>query len=251
MAQSATLRPAGLPDDVRAMLAEVAARRPRVHCITNTVAQNLTANVLLAIGAEPSMAMHPGEIVAMLAQADAALVNLGTFDEQRGVAAARLMEARDLLRGPVVIDPVMADRSPLRLEFAMRLATLPRAIIKGNRSEMAVLTPFLTKEITRVTTGPVDEIAGPSGKRSINAGHVMLARVTGTGCAAGAMIAAFAAVDADPVAAAAAALTCLGLAGEKAAATASGTGSFATHLLDALSGFSDRSVEEARSGEAR
>ena len=39
-----------------------AQRRPRVHCITNAVAQNFTANVLLAAGAVPSMTIAPKEI---------------------------------------------------------------------------------------------------------------------------------------------------------------------------------------------
>jgi len=39
--------PADLPDVAAAILARLAARSPRVHCITNAVAQNFTANVLL------------------------------------------------------------------------------------------------------------------------------------------------------------------------------------------------------------
>ena len=37
-------------------------RRPRVHCITNAVAQNFTANMLLAAGAMPSMTIAPEEV---------------------------------------------------------------------------------------------------------------------------------------------------------------------------------------------
>lgn len=33
--------------------------RPRVHCITNAVAQAFTANMLLAVGAMPSMTLAP------------------------------------------------------------------------------------------------------------------------------------------------------------------------------------------------
>ena len=36
------------------------ARRPRVHCITNSVAQTFTANVLLAVGCVPSMTIRAG-----------------------------------------------------------------------------------------------------------------------------------------------------------------------------------------------
>ncbi len=239
MANSSPFSFSELPDDVMTMLERIAARRPRVHCITNTVAQNLTANVLLAIGAEPSMAMHPDEVMAIAAQADALLINLGTFDEQRNVAITRLMQAQDELCMPIIIDPVMADRSPLRLKLAIGLSAWPRAIIKANRAEMAALAPLLPNGLTRVTTGPVDEIIGQSGTRTVSAGHALLARVTGTGCAAGAMIAAFAAVEDDPVAAATAALTCFGMAAQQAGPLSAGTGSFAMHLLDRLTCLAD------------
>ncbi len=239
MADRAPIGSSGLPDEVLAMLARIAARQPKVHCITNTVAQNLSANVLLAIGAEPSMAMHPDEVVAITSQADALLINLGTFDEQRDAAITRLLQVQHNLRMPVIVDPVMADRSQLRLALAVRLSAWPRVIMKGNRAEMAALAPLLPGNLTRVTTGPVDEITGLSGTRTVGAGHAMMARVTGTGCAAGAMIAAFAAVEDDPVMASAAALTCFGAAAQQAAAMAGGTGSFAVHLLDRLSRFSD------------
>jgi hydroxyethylthiazole kinase len=39
-------------------------RRPRVHCITNAVAQAFTANMLLAAGAVPSMTIAPKEVKA-------------------------------------------------------------------------------------------------------------------------------------------------------------------------------------------
>src|SRR5262249_10679111 len=65
------------------VLERLRARHPRVHCITNAVAQNFTANVLLAAGARPSMTIAPEEIGAFVAGADALLVNLGTFDRER------------------------------------------------------------------------------------------------------------------------------------------------------------------------
>jgi hypothetical protein len=43
-----------LADHAADLIERLRARRPRVHCITNAVAQNLTANVLLAAGAVPS-----------------------------------------------------------------------------------------------------------------------------------------------------------------------------------------------------
>ncbi len=62
----------------------------------------------------------------------------------------------------------------------------------------------------------------------------MMGRITGTGCVASALCAAFLAVDPDPVRAAASALALFGLAGEQAGDVANGPGSFQTVLLDAL-----------------
>ena len=72
-----------VPQIAAALLDRLRTRKPRVHCITNTVAQNFTANVLLAIGAVPSMTLSVEEIGAFVAGADALLVNLGTLDRER------------------------------------------------------------------------------------------------------------------------------------------------------------------------
>src|SRR5262249_2398992 len=70
-----------------AVLERVRTRAPRVHCITNAVAQNISANMLLALGAVPSMTIAPDEVGEFVARADALLVNLGTFDAERPAAA--------------------------------------------------------------------------------------------------------------------------------------------------------------------
>jgi hydroxyethylthiazole kinase len=69
-----------------------------------------------------------------------------------------------------------------------------------------------------------------------------MAKVTGTGCMATSVIAAFAAVEKDFALGAAAALACYGLAGERAAARAQGPGSFQMHLFDALAQLDEDAV---------
>ena len=51
--------PLELADVAADILARIRARAPRVHCITNTVAQQYTANMLLAAGVVPSMTISP------------------------------------------------------------------------------------------------------------------------------------------------------------------------------------------------
>ena len=80
--------PAEFADITADVLARIEARRaPRgPHCITNSVAQAYTANMLLAAGAIPSMTISSEEIAAFVAVLDALLVNLGTFDAERRAA---------------------------------------------------------------------------------------------------------------------------------------------------------------------
>ena len=64
----------------------------------------------------------------------------------------------------------------------------------------------------------------------------LMPHVTGFGRSATAIIAAFAAVDPDPVLAAVHGMTVLGIAGELARQQSKGPGSFAVALIDALAG---------------
>src|SRR6266850_2847157 len=102
------------------ILARIRARRPRVHCITNAVAQNFTANMLLAAGAVPSMTIAPDEVGDFVARADALLVNLGTMDAERREAIGIALRAADD-RVPWILDPVFVDRSAPRAAFAKDL----------------------------------------------------------------------------------------------------------------------------------
>jgi hydroxyethylthiazole kinase len=220
-----------------AILARVRSRAPRVQCLTNTVAQQITANVLLAVGARVSMATHPDEVVDMTASADALLINLGTPDAARVAAIPRLLADVRVLAKPHVLDPVFVEHSPLRRALAQQViaANMVKAgplIVKGNAAELAALV--LPASVIRIETGANDRVSGAGSVREISGGHPWMAEVTGLGCALGGLIAACAAVEGDPVKAGAAALEVFARAGERAAAGASGPGSFAVAFIDAL-----------------
>jgi hydroxyethylthiazole kinase len=85
-------------------------------------------------------------------------------------------------------------------------------------------------------TGARDVISDGERALGVDNGHRWLTAVTGTGCMASAAVAAFAAVEPDPLIAAAAGLAALGLAAERAAETAHGPASFKVALLDAVYG---------------
>lgn len=237
---------------VAAILARVAEVRPRVQCLTNTVAQNITANMLLAFGAIPSMAIHVDEVAAMARGAGAILINIGTINAESELAIPKLLEvARDQAK-PLVFDPVFVELSPLRQHVARDVLLLPNIVLRGNATEMAALEPAIAaardRNLTRVTTGKVDRIEGEAGCYRIAHGHPLMTKVTGVGCAAGALIAACCAVESDPARASAAALTAYGIAGEIAAERSRGPGSFAVELIDALTEIDEATLRE-RMGE--
>src|SRR5690242_18952451 len=96
----------GVPQAAAGLVDAWRARGPRVHCITNTVAQAYTANVLLAARCVPSMTSSAREIGGFVESADALLANLGTFDPERRAATGVAVEAARHHALPWVLDPV-------------------------------------------------------------------------------------------------------------------------------------------------
>jgi len=102
--------------------------------------------------------------------------------------------------------------------------------------EAARTATVLAQELktTLAITGPVDLVTDGRRVIRVNNGHPLMGYVTGTGCTATVTIAAFLAVDDDPVSATATALAYFGLAGEIAGQNAGAPGSFMIQMLDAL-----------------
>jgi hydroxyethylthiazole kinase len=220
-------------------------RRPRVHCITNAVAQAFTANMLLAVGAVPSMTIALKEVKAFAARADAVLINLGTFDPERQKASLAAIGVANKAGIPWVLDPVFIDRSPPRAAFAKALvAKRPRALrlnsaefgaLSGGKIDDAALMRFAKAKQTVVgLTGAHDLVRDADRLATIANGHPLMARVTAMGCAASALVGATLAVEPDAWKATTAALIIIGVAGEMAAVRARGPGSFAMEILDAM-----------------
>lgn len=240
MARSA-LQPAVACAEV---LAAVRAERPRVHCITNAVVQEFTANALLAFGATPSLTVDPNEVTAFVASADGLLINLGTLDDARREAIDRACRTAGEHDIPWVMDPVLIDRAPGRRHFARALAEQGPAVVRGNATEIGCLARDCAEDpaeglaralgLVVARTGRVDRITDGTAALEIDAGHPFMDRVTGVGCVASALVAACAAVTGDRLLAAATALLALGTAGARAGSTAVGPGSFHAGLLDEL-----------------
>ncbi|MGH6672035.1 MAG: hydroxyethylthiazole kinase [Xanthobacteraceae bacterium] len=248
--------PVELADIAADVLARVRDRSPRVHCITNTVAQNYTANVLLAAGAVPSMTVSPDEIVSFIAAADALLVNLGTLDAERRVAIDIALGAVETARMPWVLDPVFIQSSPGRAQFARELLARGPSVVRLNPSEFAPLfggdpadeaAAQVAKACATVValTGATDIVTDGPRRAAIRNGHRLMALVTAMGCAASALVGAALAVETDAWLAAIAAIAVLGIAGEVAGTVARGPGSFASAIIDVIHTL-DRATLRAR-----
>jgi len=226
--------------DVAGALTRLRAQAPRVHCLTNAVAQAFTANVLLALGAVPSMTIAREEVPSFVAGAGALLVNLGTLDPARNEAIEVALDVVGDRAIPWVLDPVFADVSAPRLDVASFLLKRGPTVLRANERELAALAggdvgeAALRAKTTIARTGAVDVVTDGTRTAWVDNGSAMLTKITATGCAAGAVVGAFLAVEPDPVVAATAALTVFGVAAEIAGETAAGPGSFAVALLDAL-----------------
>ncbi len=247
-------------------LEQVRSRSPLVQCLTNAVVTGFTANVLLALDAAPAMVDIPGEAGPFAAIASGVLVNLGTPHAEQRAAMAEAAESAAAAGTPWVLDPVAVGALPVRTELARRLLESRPAVIRGNASEIIALAGAggggrgvdsadgvdAAAEPARAlarTTGAVVAVSGPvdlvtDGTREVRIanGDTLLTRVTGGGCALGAVMAAFAAVDEDRLATTVAAATAYAVAAELAAPRATGPGSFAVALLDALAALTERDL---------
>lgn len=226
----------------RDLLTAVRRQRPRVHCIVNEVAAPFTANALLALGATPSMTWSEEEVADFVVGADALCINLGTLSSERRGAITAAVRCAGADAIPWVLDPVFVQRSPRRLRLARELLLRRPAVIKANSTELRVLM----EEPAAMTaaqgscvlwrTGAVDEIEHSHAQCTVANGHSLMERVSGVGCAAGAVLAALLGIGAEPFEAAVVAALIMGVAGELAAGGAGGPGQFQVALLDALHG---------------
>lgn len=265
--------PAHLIESSGELLDLVRTTTPLVHCITNRVVTNFTANALLALGAAPAMVDIAGEAGPFATVAGGLLVNLGTpLSEQRQAMREAVAAARDA-GTPWVLDPVAIGALPIRTALAFELAEQRPAAIRGNASEVLALAGAggggrgvdtsdstdaaagaahslaATTGAVVAVSGPVDLITDGSYVVRLANGDALLTRVTGGGCALGGVTAAFLAASArletpapssralrptTAFEAVVAANLVYTVAAELAADGATGPGSFAVRLLDAL-----------------
>lgn len=231
---------------------------PLVHCITNYVAMDVTANALLAIGASPAMVHAGDEVEEFVSISSALVVNIGTLSAPWVAAMERAADRAVALGKPWVLDPVGTGATAYRTRTARDLSGRRPSVIRGNASEILSMAgevggtrgvdstrgadeaSGVARELARglgcvvAVTGATDYVTDGTRTLAVEHGHLMMTRVTALGCALTGITGAFLAVEPEPLLASAYALALFGLAGELAASGAIGPGTLRVRLMDAL-----------------
>lgn len=239
--------------------------KPLIHCITNFVTVQDVANMVLAIGAAPVMASSFEEVEEVTALAKALVINMGTL-RQADVPAMILAGKKAAELGhPIVLDPVGVGSSQARTRAVLEvMKEVPFTVIRGNASEIKTLVvgtktargvdaedgeqpdliyaQQLSKQTSAVVavTGEQDLITDGVNSCSLEGGHPLMARITGSGCMLDGILAAHLAVKQEtPFWSSVYALASFGYCGELAAKKVEivdgGTGSFRMFLFDEVS----------------
>ena len=244
-------------------------KSPLVHNITNYVVMNNTANALLSVGASPVMAHAINEVEDMVGIASSLVINMGTLSEKWVDAMILAGKKADERAIPVVFDPVGVGATPYRTQVAQQIIEECKPnVIQGNASEIMALSnsniktkgvdstvssnaaldsaKLLAKSTNTVVvvSGETDYITNRELVVSINNGNTIMAKVTGMGCTATAIIGAFIGAEEDLFIATVSAMAIMGIAGEMASKVSEGPGSMQMNFIDQLYKISKIDIEQ-------
>ncbi|WP_407944644.1 hydroxyethylthiazole kinase [Palleronia pelagia] len=241
---------------------------PLVHCITNYVAMDLAANVLLAAGGSPAMVHAEEEVADFAPIAGALTINTGTLSPPWLRAMEAAADAANGAGVPWVLDPVANFATPYRRDASQRLLQRKPAILRGNASEILALAgqsgagkgadsgdtveaaEDAARALARQTgavvavTGPVDFVTDDTRAARVAGGSDRMPKVTAMGCSQAGLMGGFAAVV-PPLDAAVAALVLFAEAGTQGERASQGPGSFRVAFLDALAGITPEELSNA------
>jgi hydroxyethylthiazole kinase len=245
---------------VRQVLASIQTHKPFIYGLTNYVAATLSANVLLAVGAGPAIGPALDWPEHFASGARGVWINAAALMSADIDALERAARAADQAGTPWVLDPVAVGAGAPVYDAAVRgLLVHSPTVIRGNASELiafsggdatgeGVETTAQTSEalgaiasLSRqagaivAVSGATDYVASGDEIFAIPGGDARLTKVTGAGCALGALIAAALGAHGDPLEATLAAHALYAEAAARASGQARGSASFATAFVDQLS----------------
>lgn len=251
-------------------LTAVRNKAPLVHCITNYVTVNDCANILLASGGSPIMSQNKFEVAELVSAVDALVLNMGTLEDLEAMLIAGKEANR--LNKPVILDPVAAGATTLRLDAVKELINeIQFAVIRGNASEIKAIlsgkklgsgvdvsaldTVTMDNlpqavEVARMlaektgsviaVSGAMDIVTDGSQSAVVHNGCATMSRITGSGCMLTSLIGAFSSVADNNAyfATTMSAITAMGVCGELADTrrlqNGTGNATFRTDLIDAM-----------------
>lgn len=242
---------------------------PICLCVTNDVVMNFTANVLLSCGASPIMSSESkDDIKDLIKISSAVLLNIGTLGKDPESIFLYVVDLAIKHNIPIVFDPVGSGASKIRTDLSKKIFSISydKMVIKGNASEIisifndnvssrGVDSAHGSEEAVKFVNSP-DKIICITGKDDfiikgekvikVSNGSSIMQKVTGTGCALGAVLAAGLSNDFS-IHNAAKIISCFGIAGEIAEQKSTGPGSFAVNFIDSLYSISDDIFEKMSS----
>ncbi|KAF5182028.1 hydroxyethylthiazole kinase [Thalictrum thalictroides] len=229
---------------------------------------DLMANTLLAAGASPAMIHTIEEIPDFTPHIDGLCINIGTLSSTWLPSMKAAATLANQLGKPWVLDPVAVSASDFRLKSCLELLNFKPTVIRGNASEILALSSAskgsdkgvdsshrstdaveAAKSLAKSTgaivavSGAVDVITDGQQVVGAHNGVPMMQRITATGCAVTALIAAFLAAEPlHALEATASALSIFGVTGEMGNDLAKGPASLRMHLIDSLHGLDEVAV---------
>lgn len=234
-------------------------QQPLVHCITNSVAANYVANLLLTAGASPAMIDNPHEAAPFAKIAAGLSINLGTPTTEQMQAMSLAAASAQQHKTPWVLDPVgYGAVLKWRSDKIDELLNFKPDIIRGNASEISTLAgmfieskgvdstlsshsaarcarPLLQSSQCIAISGASDFIVSQDYDAciEIQGGHIYQTKITANGCALGALCAAYSATTNATIAAIAAHLH-FAIAAQLAYTRAPQIGSFHIEFLNQI-----------------
>ncbi|PWA79587.1 hydroxyethylthiazole kinase family protein [Artemisia annua] len=229
---------------------------------------DIIANTLSSTGASPAMTHSLLEIPDFTPQTHAVVINIGTLAPEWLPCMKCAAGIANELAKPWVLDPAAVGASCFRLNACLELLALRPTVIRGNGSEIIALNTGsigstkgadslhessdaieAAKSLAK-SSGSIVAISGSidyvtDGHRVVGAhnGVQMMQKITASGCAVSALIAAFIAIDpAHAFEATVSAFAVYGLAGEIAMGLAKGPASLRMHLIDSLHSLDEDTV---------
>lgn len=205
-------------------LQKINEKKPLIHCITNYVVANFTANGLLTIGASPVMADALEEVAEMTRIANALLLNIGTLNDRTVQSMLAAGKSANEHQVPIVLDPVGAGATAFRSQTTHTLLQqLKITLIRCNIGELAAIAGAnwqakgvdsgsgeldvvqTAKMIAQkynclvIVTGKEDVLTDGQRVEIIAGGHEKITKITGSGCLLSAICAALLASSNEPL----------------------------------------------------